>query len=81
VSLSQNTTVPGNPPARASRLELSAPGGTLDAKAVYDDFEWEHHAVLGCDMYVRTDFPADDLLHRTVFVDTIVLPSDWRPAP
>lgn len=28
-----------------------------------------------------TDTTPDDLLHRTVFADTIVLPPDWQPAP
>jgi hypothetical protein len=41
-------------PARASRLELSALGGTLAAAGVFPEFEWEHRAVLGRDMHVRT---------------------------
>jgi hypothetical protein len=40
--------------ARVNRLELSALGGTLLASAVFDSFEWEHRAVLGRDMHVRT---------------------------
>jgi hypothetical protein len=40
--------------APVSRLELSALGGTLNAKAVFPEFEWEHRAVLGRDMYVKT---------------------------
>jgi hypothetical protein len=43
-----------NQPARVSRLELSALGGTLDAAEVFPNFEWEHRAVLGRDMHVRT---------------------------
>ena len=41
-------------PAQLDRLELSALGGTLDATGVFPDFEWEHRAVLGRDMHVRT---------------------------
>ncbi|WIM92897.1 hypothetical protein ACTOB_004855 [Actinoplanes oblitus] len=41
-------------PARASRLELSALGGTLDAGGVFPGFEWAQRAVLGRDMHVRT---------------------------
>ncbi len=41
-------------PAQLSRLELSALGGTLDAKGVFRNFEWEHRADLGRDMHVRT---------------------------
>lgn len=40
-------------PARLSRLEFSAIGGTLDAVGRFDNFEWDHHAVLGRDMFVR----------------------------
>ncbi len=47
-------TETGNQPARVTRLELSALGGSLDAAARFANFEWEHHAVLGRDMYVRT---------------------------
>ena len=47
-------TETGNQPARVSRLELSALGGTLDAAGVFPNFEWEHRAVLGRDMHVRT---------------------------
>jgi WD40 repeat protein len=41
-------------PASARRLELSTLGGTLDAVGTWPNFEWEHHAVLGRDMKVRT---------------------------
>jgi hypothetical protein len=41
-------------PARVKQLELSALGGTLDATGVFPNFEWEHRAVLGRDMHVRT---------------------------
>ncbi|MEV6813051.1 hypothetical protein [Micromonospora sp. NPDC051296] len=41
-------------PARARRLELSALGGTLVARGVWENYLWEHHAVLGRDMSVRT---------------------------
>ncbi|MFD9669855.1 PQQ-binding-like beta-propeller repeat protein [Rhodococcus sp. NPDC059968] len=41
-------------PAAATRLELSCLGGTLDASGIWQDYEWEHHTVLGRDMYVRT---------------------------
>lgn len=44
----------GHQPAQVSRLELSALGGTLDAAGVFPNFEWEHRAVLGRDMHVRT---------------------------
>ena len=40
--------------ARATRLELSALGGTLDAQGTFPNFAWEHRAVLGRDMHVRT---------------------------
>jgi hypothetical protein len=39
---------------KVSRLELSALGGTLDASARFPSFEWDHRAVLGRDMHVRT---------------------------
>ncbi|MEU3794431.1 hypothetical protein [Streptomyces fructofermentans] len=42
-------------PARASRLELSALGGTLTATGRWDTFQWEHDAVLGRDVRVRTE--------------------------
>ncbi|MFI9047295.1 hypothetical protein [Streptomyces sp. NPDC053427] len=41
-------------PARASRLELSSLGGTLSAVGVWENFQWEHEAVLGRDVRVRT---------------------------
>jgi hypothetical protein len=41
-------------PARLTRLELSALGGTLAAVGRFPNFEWEHRAVLGRDMHVRT---------------------------
>jgi hypothetical protein len=41
-------------PAAASRLELSALGGTLDVVGTWETFEWEQHCVLGRDMKVRT---------------------------
>ncbi|WP_240135382.1 hypothetical protein [Streptomyces sp. MUM 178J] len=41
-------------PAQATRLELSALGGTLSAIGLWDDFQWEHEAVLGRDVRVRT---------------------------
>ena len=41
-------------PAKVSRLELSTLGGTLDAIGRWPTFEWDHHAVLGRDMHVRT---------------------------
>jgi hypothetical protein len=47
-------TETGHQPARVSRLELSALGGTLDAAGVFPNFEWEHRTVLGRDMHVRT---------------------------
>jgi hypothetical protein len=49
-------TETANQPARArvTRLELSTLGGTLDAAGVFQNFEWEHRAVLGRDMHVRT---------------------------
>jgi hypothetical protein len=37
-----------------SRLELSALGGTLEARADNPGFEWRHHAVLGRDQKVIT---------------------------
>ena len=43
-----------NQPARATRLELSPLGGTLDAVGRFPNFEWDHRAVLGRDMHVRT---------------------------
>ena len=47
-------TETANQPARVTRLELSTLGGTLNAAAVFQNFEWEHRAVLGRDMHVRT---------------------------
>ena len=44
-------------PAQATRLELSALGGTLSATGRWDNFAWEHDAVLGRDMRVRTVAP------------------------
>jgi hypothetical protein len=41
------------PPA-ASRLELSALGGSLSATGRWDTFEWDHEATLGRDRRVRT---------------------------
>lgn len=41
-------------PALAERLELSALGGTLVARGRWSQFEWDHRAVLGRDMSVRT---------------------------
>lgn len=41
-------------PAAVKRLELSTVGGTLDVVGTWPNFEWEHHAVLGRDMHVRT---------------------------
>ncbi|WP_316762515.1 hypothetical protein [Streptomyces herbicida] len=41
-------------PAQASRLELSSLGGTLSAKGWWENFQWEHQAVLGRDIRVRT---------------------------
>ena len=41
-------------PADVSRLELSALGGTLGAVGRWPTFEWDHRAVLGRDMHVRT---------------------------
>ncbi|MET9424957.1 hypothetical protein ABZY06_30270 [Streptomyces sp. NPDC006540] len=41
-------------PAQATRLELSALGGTLSAVGLWENFQWEHEAVLGRDMRVRT---------------------------
>ncbi len=41
-------------PAQVTRLELSTLGGTLDTATKFADFEWEHNAELGRDMYVRT---------------------------
>ncbi|MFE0654398.1 hypothetical protein ACFVZH_38285 [Streptomyces sp. NPDC059534] len=42
-------------PVRATRLELSALGGTLTAAGRWDTFQWEHDAVLGRDVRVRTE--------------------------
>ncbi|MEU2267484.1 hypothetical protein ABZ568_13920 [Streptomyces olindensis] len=42
-------------PAHATRLELSALGGTLTAAGLWDTFQWEHDAVLGRDVRVRTE--------------------------
>ncbi|MEU3618950.1 hypothetical protein ABZ725_42505 [Streptomyces sp. NPDC006872] len=42
-------------PAHATRLELSALGGTLTAAGRWDTFQWEHDAVLGRDVRVRTE--------------------------
>jgi hypothetical protein len=47
-------TTTGNQAARLARLELSALGGTLNAAGRFPNFEWDHRAVLGRDMYVRT---------------------------
>jgi len=47
-------TETANQPARLTRLELSTLGGTLAAAGVFQNFEWEHRAVLGRDMHVRT---------------------------
>ena len=44
----------GRSPARATRLELSALGGTLAAAGAWPGFTWDHRAVLGRDMRVRT---------------------------
>ncbi|MBT2393559.1 hypothetical protein J7E87_30140 [Streptomyces sp. ISL-1] len=41
-------------PAQASRLELSVLGGTLSATGLWENFAWEHEAVLGRDVRVRT---------------------------
>ncbi|MFB9515249.1 hypothetical protein [Streptomyces purpureus] len=41
-------------PAPATRLELTSLGGTLSAAGRWDAFEWEHEAVLGRDVRVRT---------------------------
>ncbi len=41
-------------PARATRLELSALGGTLSATGLWENFQWEHETVLGRDVRVRT---------------------------
>ncbi|MFK4687755.1 hypothetical protein [Streptomyces pristinaespiralis] len=41
-------------PARATRLEMSALGGTLSAIGLWENFQWEHEAVLGRDVRVRT---------------------------
>ena len=41
-------------PALATRLELSALGGTLDVAGAWPNYQWEHHCVLGRDMKVRT---------------------------
>ncbi|MFF8371822.1 hypothetical protein ACF05W_23665 [Streptomyces lydicus] len=48
------TTAARERPAQASRLELSSLGGTLAAKGWWENFEWEHQAVLGRDVRVRT---------------------------
>jgi len=47
-------TETGNRPASLTRLDLSMLGGTIDATGTWPNFEWEHHAVLGRDMRVRT---------------------------
>ncbi|HET6735866.1 hypothetical protein [Mycobacterium sp.] len=41
-------------PASADRLELSSLGGTLTASGRWDEFEWDHRAILGRDHIVRT---------------------------
>ncbi|GAB2975012.1 hypothetical protein [Saccharothrix stipae] len=41
-------------PAAASRLDLSASGGTLWVDAAWDNVHWRHRAVLGRDLTVRT---------------------------
>ncbi|MEA2411061.1 MAG: hypothetical protein QOC77_1622, partial [Thermoleophilaceae bacterium] len=56
-------------PAQAHRLELSSLGGSLSAVGSWPNFGWEHGAVLGRDMHVRTVangvlFP---LGHRAVY--------------
>jgi WD40 repeat protein len=60
-----------NQPASVSRLELSSLGGTLDATGTWPNFEWEHHAVLGRDMRVRTVAKGAmyPLGHRAVFLE------------
>jgi hypothetical protein len=41
-------------PATVDRLELSPIGGTMSARGVWANYRWEHDAVLGRDMQVRT---------------------------
>ncbi len=56
VSLSQSsrlTIFAQTAPAYASRLELSALGGSLSAAGRWDNFEWDHEAALGRDQTVR----------------------------
>ena len=58
-------------PARADKLELSCLGGTLTAHGQWDGFAWDHHAVGGRDVTVRTSI--DGVLypfgHRAVYVE------------
>ncbi|MEU7386720.1 hypothetical protein [Streptomyces tanashiensis] len=58
-------------PARATRLELSALGGTLTAAGRWDSFQWEHDAVLGRDVRVRmeTSGVLYPLGHRARYVE------------
>ncbi|MFJ5972723.1 hypothetical protein [Streptomyces sp. NPDC093060] len=62
----------GLQPAQATRLELSALGGTLAATGLWDTFQWEHQATLGRDNRVVTTvagvlFP---LGHRATYTET-----------
>ncbi|MDX6743833.1 hypothetical protein [Actinocorallia sp. A-T 12471] len=58
-------------PATASRLELSSLGGTLSARGTWENFRWEHDAVLGRDMRVRTltSGVLYPLGHRAVYLE------------
>ncbi|GAB2816946.1 hypothetical protein GCM10022221_13520 [Actinocorallia aurea] len=58
-------------PATATRMELSSLGGTLSARGSWDNFLWEHDAVLGRDMRVRTltSGVLYPLGHRAVFME------------
>ncbi|KAF0846825.1 hypothetical protein [Nocardia caishijiensis] len=60
-------------PASASRLELSALGGTLHAKGTWAAFEWEQRVVLGRDMLVRARFEGVlyPLGHRAEYLEVV----------
>ncbi|MET7769361.1 hypothetical protein [Nocardia sp. NPDC005366] len=60
-------------PATATRLELSTLGGTMNAKGVWDGFEWEQRTVLGRDMLVRARFQGVmyPLGHRAEYLQVV----------
>jgi hypothetical protein len=51
---SRQLIVAQSEPAVLQRLELSALGGSLVVKGLWESLEWEHTALLGRDMVVRT---------------------------